>query len=225
MTTVVISQSNYLPWKGYFQLISMADVFVFYDTVDFTKRDWRSRNKILGPNGFQWMTIPVGSNRGKSIQEVVLPEGEWRENHLETIRRNYAKAPYITDVMRIVSPVYEDATITTLSSFNQSLIHHICAYLGIQTEFRNASEFEHNGDRVEKLISICLQLDATTYLSAPAAKDYISDEFEGTEVSLKWMEYGPYEPYDQNIEPFSDYVSIIDTIAALGPKTREHILL
>ena len=225
MTTVVISQSNYLPWKGHFQLISKADIFVFYDTADFTKRDWRSRNKILGPNGLQWMTIPVGSNRGKSIQEVLLPEGEWRKNHLETIRRNYAKAPHIDDVMRIISPIYEDTTITTLSLFNQSLIQQICAYLEIQTEFRNASEFEVVGNRVKKLTSICNQLDATTYLSAPAAKNYISDEFERTNVSLEWMEYGPFEPYEQNIEPFSDYVSIIDTIAALGPKTREHILL
>ncbi len=225
MTIVAISQSNYLPWKGYFQLISKADIFVFYDTADFTKRDWRSRNKILGPNGLQWMSIPVGSNRGKSIQEVLLPEGEWRENHLETIRRNYSKAPCINDVMSIVLPVYEDKTITTLSSFNQSLIQQICAYLDIETKFRNASEFKHVGDRVEKLISICHQLDATIYLSAPAAKNYISDEFDRTELILEWMEYGPFDPYEQNIEPFSDYVSIIDTIAALGPKTREHILL
>ena len=224
MTTVAISQSNYLPWKGYFQLISKVDVFVFYDTVDFTKRDWRSRNKILGPNGFQWLTIPVGSNRGKSIQEVLLPEGEWRKNHLETIRRNYSKSPYIEDVLKIVSSVYEDISIHTLSNFNQSLIRRISDYLGIKTIFRNASEFSQEGDRVERLISICDQLGATTYLSAPAAKDYIGDEFEESGFMLQWMEYGPFEEYEQNVDTFSDYVSIIDTIAALGPDTRNNFL-
>ena len=224
MTTIAISQSNYLPWKGYFQLISKVDVFVFYDTVDFTKRDWRSRNKILGPNGFQWLTIPVGSNRGKSIQEVLLPEGEWRKNHLETIRRNYSKSPYIEDVLEIVSSVYEDISIHTLSHFNQSLIQRISDYLGIKTIFRNASEFIQEGDRVERLISICNQLGATTYLSAPAAKDYIGDEFEESGLILQWMEYGPFEEYEQNVDTFSDYVSIIDTIAALGPGTRNNFL-
>lgn len=224
MTTVAISQSNYLPWKGYFQLISSVDVFVFYDTVDFTKRDWRSRNKILGPNGFQWLTIPVGSNRGKSIQEVLLPEGEWRKNHLETIRRNYSKSPYIEDVLSIISSVYEDISICTLSHFNQSLIQRISDYLGIKTIFRNASEFTQEGDRVERLISICKQLGATTYLSAPAAKDYIGDEFEVSGLVLQWMEYGPFEEYEQNVNTFSDFVSIIDTIAALGPNTRNNFL-
>tara|TARA_B100000459_G_C8557095_1_gene192237 strand:- start:1 stop:678 length:678 start_codon:yes stop_codon:yes gene_type:complete len=224
MTTVAISQSNYLPWKGYFQLISSVDVFVFYDTVDFTKRDWRSRNKIFGPTGFQWLTIPVGSNRGKSIQEVQLPDSEWRKNHLETIRRNYSKAPFVEDVLEIISSIYQDKSIQTLSNFNQSLIQQICEYLGIKTIFRNASEFDQEGDRVERLISICEQLGATTYLSAPAAKNYIRNEFEESGLILQWMEYGPYEEYEQNVESFSDYVSIIDTIAALGPLTRDNIL-
>ena len=79
MKTCVISQSNYIPWKGYFQMIAEADVFVFYDTVQFTKRDWRSRNKIMTPRGPIWLTIPVGGNRDRRIDEVTLPNGEWRK--------------------------------------------------------------------------------------------------------------------------------------------------
>ena len=89
MTICAISQSNYIPWKGYFHLIANADIFIFYDTVDFTKRDWRSRNQIMTPHGLKWLTIPVGSNNGKTIQDVILPSGTWRYNHLETIRRTY----------------------------------------------------------------------------------------------------------------------------------------
>ena len=223
MMTCAISQSNYLPWKGYFHLIGSVDVFIFYDTADFTKRDWRSRNKIMTPHGLHWMTIPVGSNKGKSIQEVVLPNGEWRRNHLETIRRNYSKCPYIGDVMELLAPVYEDESIDNLSKFNQELIMRIAKYLDIETTFRNASEFNILGDRVGKLIAMCDSIGADAYLSGPAAKDYITTEFDDIPTKLKWMDYGPYEEYKQRTEPFSHHVSIVDTIAILGKATKEHI--
>jgi hypothetical protein len=124
--------------------------------------------------------------------------------------------------LNIITPAYQDHSIKTLSDFNQSLIQRICEYLGIETVFRNSSEFHLKDDRVDRLISICEQLDATIYLSAPAAKEYITNEFDHIDIGLQWMEYGPYE---QNVDSFSDYVSILDTIAALGPGTRKNILL
>ncbi len=223
MTICAISQSNYLPWKGYFHLIAKADIFIFYDTVDFTKRDWRSRNKIMTPQGPLWLTIPVGSNRGKAIQEVVLPTGSWRENHLETIRRNYSKFPFIQDVMDLLSPVFEDKNITTLSEFNQAIILRIASYLDINTKFYNASEFKTKGERVQRLIDMCEKVEADTYLSGPAAKNYITDEFNEIKLDLKWMDYGPYETYHQHGQNFSHYVSIIDSIASLGKSIKDQI--
>ena len=223
MTVCAISQSNYIPWKGYFHLIANVDIFIFYDTVDFTKRDWRSRNQILTPHGLKWLTIPVGSNRGKKIQEVILPEGQWRYNHLETIRRTYSKHPYIEDVMDILSPVFYNTKISSLSEFNQTIIRRISKYLDINTKFRNSSEFVINGDRVDRLIQLCEKVKATTYLSAPAAKNYINDEFDNLNINLKWMEYGPYKEYKQSEYEFTHHVSIIDTIATLGKSTKDHI--
>ena len=223
MTICAISQSNYLPWKGYFHLIAKSDVFVFYDTVNFTKRDWRSRNKIMTPHGLQWLTIPVGSNKGKTIQDIDLPIGPWRQNHLETIKINYSKAPFIEDVLAILSPIFEDKTINKLSDFNQKIIKKIANYLEIDTIFHNASEFDIQGERVQRLINICDKVGANTYLTGPAARNYITTEFDNINLELKWMDYGPYPIYEQRSKPFSHQVSIIDTISFLGKSTIDHI--
>ncbi len=223
MKTCVISQSNYLPWKGYFQMIAETDIFVFYDTVQFTKRDWRSRNKIMTPRGPTWLTIPVGGDRNRRIDEVVLPKGEWRENHIETIRRIYAYSNNIRDLESILEPIFENEKITLLSEFNQAIIRKISEYLELNTIFMNASDFDVKGDRIERLIEICKAVDADVYLSGPAAQNYITNEFENSGIELKWMEYGPFDIYEQCGPNFSHEVSIIDTIAVLGKETIAHI--
>tara|TARA_B100001996_G_scaffold103079_1_gene77409 strand:+ start:4610 stop:5290 length:681 start_codon:yes stop_codon:yes gene_type:complete len=223
MTICAISQSNYIPWKGYFQLIFEADIFIFYDTVDFTKRDWRNRNQIMTPHGLHWLTIPISSKRGMAIEEIILPQGPWRRNHLETIRRNYSKFPYLQDVMDLLSPVFNNEDITHLSEFNQTIIRRISEYLEIDTVFYNASEFNVNGERVDRLIRLCEKVGANTYLSGPAAKNYITNEFDKKSLNLKWMEYGPYETYEQYGEEFSHHISIVDTIASLGKSSIKHI--
>ena len=113
--------------------------------------------------------------------------------------------------------------ISSLSEFNQTIIRRISKYLDINTKFRNSSEFVINGDRVDRLIQLCEKVKATTYLSAPAAKNYINDEFDNLNINLKWMEYGPYKEYKQSEYEFTHHVSIIDTIATLGKSTKDHI--
>ena len=224
MKTCVISQSNYIPWKGYFQMIAQADVFVFYDTVQFTKRDWRSRNKIMTPRGPIWLTIPVGGNRDRRIDEVILPSGEWRENHIETVRRIYSYSEHIGDLESILEPIFTDEKIILLSEFNQAIIRKISEYLEIDTVFMNSCDFEIQGDKTERLIQICKEVNADVYISGPAAQNYINNEFENSGIELKWMEYGPFEEYEQCGPNFSHEVSIIDTIAALGKNTITHII-
>ena len=224
MKTCVISQSNYIPWKGYFQMISKADVFVFYDTVQFTKRDWRSRNKIMTPRGPIWLTIPVGGNRDRRIDEVILPSGEWRKNHIETIRRIYSYSEHISDIESMLEPIFTNEKIVLLSEFNQAIIRKISKYLEIDTVFMNSSDFEIEGDKAERLIRICKEVNADVYLSGPAAQNYIKNEFDNSGIELRWMEYGPFEEYEQCGPNFSHEVSIIDTIAVLGKNTIAHII-
>lgn len=211
-----ISQSNYIPWRGYFQLISEVDIFVFYDDVQYTKRDWRSRNQIMTPKGPIWLTIPVGKNRNRIIEEVTLPDGEWRVNHLETIRRVYSKQPFFGPLMDIIEPWFVNREIQTLSEFNQGIIRDICAYLGIKTKFLKSSDLGIKGDRVERLIGICKSIGADEYLTGPAAKNYIDSDFENSGLKLSWMEYGPFGIYQQIGPEFVNEISIVDTIVMLG---------
>lgn len=211
-----ISQSNYIPWRGYFQLISEVDIFVFYDDVQYTKRDWRSRNQIMTPKGPIWLTIPVGKNRNRIIEEVTLPDGEWRDNHLETIRRVYSKQPFFGPLMDIIEPWFVNREIQTLSEFNQGIIRDICAYLGIKTQFLKSSDLGIKGDRVERLIGICKSIGADEYLTGPAAKNYIDSDFENSGLKLSWMEYGPFGTYPQIGPEFVNEISIVDTIVMLG---------
>ncbi|MBJ60339.1 MAG: hypothetical protein CMB54_00210 [Euryarchaeota archaeon] len=224
MKTCVISQSNYIPWKGYFQMIAQADVFVFYDVVQFTKRDWRSRNKIMTPRGPVWLTIPVGGNRDRRIDEVILPDGEWRQNHIETIRRIYSYSDHIDDLRYMLEPIFEDREIILLSEFNQAIIRNISEYLEIDTVFMNASDFDIEGERTERLIGICKEINADVYLSGPSAQNYIKNEFDDSGIELKWMEYGPFKEYEQCGPIFSHEVSIVDTIAVLGKNTIKQII-
>ena len=211
-----LSQSNYIPWRGYFQLISEVDIFVFYDDVQYTKRDWRSRNQIMTPKGPIWLTIPVGKNRNRIIEEVTLPDGEWRVNHLETIRRVYSKQPFFGPLMDIIEPWFVNREIQTLSEFNQGIIRDICAYLGIKTKFLKSSDLGIKGDRVERLIGICKSIGADEYLTGPAAKNYIDSDFENSGLKLSWMEYGPFGIYQQIGPEFVNEISIVDTIVMLG---------
>ena len=124
----------------------------------------------MTPKGPIWLTIPVGKNRERTIEEVGLPNGEWRTNHLQTIRRLYSKQPHFETVMDIIRPWFENEEINTLSEFNQGLIQDICTFLGIKTQFIRSSELGVEGGRVDRLIRICNTIGAEEYLSGPAAK-------------------------------------------------------
>ena len=93
-TTVAMVQSNYVPWKGYFDQINMADLFVFYDDVQFTKEDWRNRNRIKTKDGLKWLTVPCGSGIDRRICDVRIENSRWQRKHWEAIRHAYGRAAH-----------------------------------------------------------------------------------------------------------------------------------
>src|SRR5690606_12379475 len=102
-----ILQSNYIPWKGYFDLIASSDVFVLYDEVQYTKNDWRNRNKIKGPNGPIWLTIPCGSDIKRKIWQVDLPDTGWRNKHFKSIINCYSKAADLKQSLDLLENIYK----------------------------------------------------------------------------------------------------------------------
>src|SRR5205809_4777610 len=133
MKKVAILQSNYIPWKGYFDLIAAVDEFILYDDVQFTKNDWRNRNKIKTPKGLEWISIPVGQDISRRIRDVELPDHRWQEKHWKTLEANYGRAPHFAEVARLFEPLYLQRNHSHLSALNREFIEVICRYLGLST--------------------------------------------------------------------------------------------
>ena len=214
---VVILQSNYIPWKGYFDLINDADVFVYYDEVQYTKNDWRNRNKIYSVNGEQWLTIPISKDAVKlKISEVKLPEKSWQARHHKSIYYCYKKAPFFYQIEPLINEVYLEKEWTSLVELDRYLIEKIAGLIGIQTQFIDSKQLELKGDRVERLIHVLKQLNATAYISGPSAKEYLAGSenmFIDSGIQLLYKDYSNYPSYKQMCEPFIHAVSILDLLA------------
>jgi len=217
---LAILQSNYIPWKGYFDLINDVDIFIFYDVVKYTKNDWRNRNIIYTKNGKQWITIPIEAhNVNKNINEVIITNKDWQKNHFKSLYLGYKKAPFFNQLEELFEDYLNTKIWEKLSDLNQYLITTISEKIGITTIFKKAEDFILEGDKVERLISLLKQNNASNYLSGPSAKSYIEEKkhlFTLANINLQYKNYDSYLPYKQLISPFENAVSIVDLIANIS---------
>lgn len=226
MKTIAILQSNYIPWKGYFDLINAVDEFIIYDDVQYTKRDWRNRNKIKTNQGVKWLTIPVITKRKylQKINETKIRDNNWAKKHWKTIVQNYSNSTYFKEYKTVFEEAYLNDSHELLSIINYKFIVIICNILGITTKIRFSSEFKLAGNKTEKLLSICKKCNANAYLSGSAAKVYLDqDLFKEHNIQIKWMDYSGYEEYSQLFPPFEHYVSILDLIFNEGNKAKKYM--
>lgn len=222
---VAILQSNYLPWKGYFDLVASVDELVLYDDVQFTKNDWRNRNQIKTPRGVEWISIPVGADIRRRIRDVVLPEGNWRTSHWDKLRQNYGKAPHYREMEALLLPLYQSGEYATLSAFNRALIEALCGYLGISTKISYAWDYPTGEGKTERLVDLCVQTGAQEYVSGPAAKAYLDEAaFAARGIAVRWFDYAGYPEYPQLWGAFVHGVSVVDLLVHCG-KTSPHYLL
>ncbi len=223
---VLITQSNYIPWKGYFDAINMADVFVVYDEVQYTRRDWRNRNLIKTPSGLHWLTIPVDV-KGKYSQPInttKISDKSWNKQHWKSIQLNYARARFFKEHRDFFENLYLGCDELFLSRINHRFLKAICMLLKIETEFRLSSDFEQIGDKSERLLNICKKLGATEYISGPAAKDYLDTRiFDAADIKVTWLDYSGYKPYHQLFGDFEHEVSVIDLIFNAGHEAAGHL--
>lgn len=221
---VAVLQSNYIPWRGYFDIIHDADLFVFYDEVQYTKNDWRNRNRIVTQQGAQWLTVPVYGSTDKAISEIEIVPGRWGEKHYQALLTNYAKAPYFDRYKSWIKDVYHQDW-RTLSALNQTLIQTIARdYLEIETRFANSADYPSSGKSSEKLLSLLRSIGATSYVSGPAAQSYMDlDAFSAAGIEVIWKDYHGYPTYPQLGESFDPYVSILDVLFNTGPRAAEMV--
>jgi hypothetical protein len=223
---VAIVQSSYIPWKGYFDLIRAADEFILLDDVQFTKRDWRSRNRIKTKDGLCWLTIPVHS-KGRFEQRIIdttISDAAWSERHWDTIHGAYARAPYFDDYAPQLRQAYERLSSDRLSDVNRSLIETLCRMLGITTPIRWSSEYHPREGRNERLIDLCVKTGATDYLSGPSARGYVDESaFAGAGVAVHFVDYSGYREYPQPHPPFEHAVSVLDLLFCTGPAASDYM--
>jgi hypothetical protein len=223
---VAVLQSNYIPWRGYFDLIASVDEFVLYDDAQYTRRDWRNRNMIKTPQGKAWLTVPVRA-KGRfeqSIRETEIDGAEWQATHWKSILQHYARAPHVGELRRALGPVYEGPPHAMLSSLNRALIEAVCGYLGIRTAISSSGGCELPEGRTAKLVALCRRAGATAYVSGPAARAYLDEgEFGAEGMRVEWFGYEGYPDYPQLWGGFDPHVSVVDLIANCGPRSAEYM--
>jgi hypothetical protein len=226
---VAIVQSNYIPWKGYFDLIAAVDEFILYDDMQYTRRDWRNRNQIKTPQGEQWLTVPV-KVKGKyyqTIRETQIEGTDWAEAHWKALAQNYRRAPHYEEIAAIFELLYKGREYTHLSTLNRVFIESVCNYLGIATKITDSSDYSLVEGKTERLADLCAQVGGTEYISGPAAKGYIEEGiFSERGIKLSWFDYSDYPEYTQLWGEFTHGVTVLDLLFNCGkeaPRFMKHL--
>jgi WbqC-like protein len=225
-SVVVIEQPNYLPWIGYFSLVAQCDVWVWYDDVQYTRRDWRNRNRVDSGSDVCWLTVPVRKAPvDQRICDVEIDYSRpWVDRHLATLHHGYRRAPYFAELHDLVAASLQRRHVG-LAGLTIELGEAICGYLGLQRGFRRSADFGGlQGRREERLLDLCRRLGATTYLSGPAARNYITPRsFLDQGLALRYAVYD-FPPYPRGGRPFVPNLSILDPLFWLGPhETRDYL--
>lgn len=219
---VVILQPGYLPWLGYFEQLHRSDVFVVYDDVQFD-RSWRNRNRIKTPRGVQYLTVPV-LTKGRnwpSIRDIEIDQtAPWVRKHLETLRRNYARAPYYGAYIDGFERLYARQW-KFLLDLNLACLEMLTSALGLRREIRLASDLGVPGRSAERLVAICQALGGDVLYEGAAGRAYIDGRlFVEADIRLEYQDYA-HPSYPQLYGPFVPYLSVVDLLFNCGPQSLE----
>ena len=223
---IAISQPTYLPWQGYFALIDYVDEFVFLENIQFNKRSWQQRNKIIYNDKEVFLTIPVKS-KGKFDQNIYEVEiDKFDENklkHINLIKNAYSSCRYFEKYFGGFEKIFSKNYIK-LSELNKDLILHICNILGMNTNFSNDKNFNLLSKKKDYLKDICLLKKCSNYISTVGAKNYLGETkyFPDTKIKIDYFDFKDLK-YIQNSKKFIPRLSIIDLIFNLGPDSLKYL--
>jgi hypothetical protein len=226
MKKIAIVQSNYIPWKGYFDLIASVDEFVLYDDMQYTRRDWRNRNQIKTPSGIKWLTVPVKA-KGKyllKIKDIEINDTSWALTHWDTLVHNYRRASHFSEIASWLEPLYLGQNYSHLSQLNRQFIEAICSYLEIKTVITSSSDYRLLDGKTERLANMCVQAGGSEYISGPSAKNYIDQSFFlKYGIKLNWFDYSGYPIYPQLWGAFDHGVTILDLLFNCGKDSARYL--
>jgi hypothetical protein len=221
---VGVIQSNYLPWRGYFDFIRQVDLFVFHDDLQYTKNDWRNRNRIKTPQGPRWITVPVHYRRVEQLidETPIDPASDWARAHLNQLDQNYRRAPHFARYREPLAALLQ-APYGSLSELNVVLVRWAMGELSITTPTLHSRTLGLTGHRTERLVQLLRKVGGTVYLSGPAARDYLEPErFREAGIGLEYKSYD-YGEYPQLFPPFEGAVTVLDLLFNLGPGAAAHL--
>ena len=222
MKTVVVLQPQFFPWRGVFEQIRLADEFVHLDDAQFQKGGFTNRVQIKTANGPQWLTVPVLRHGSlPRIDEVEIDyTNAWREKHARTLAMTYARAPHLARMRAIVEDVYAERP-ATIAALDIAALERCCAELGLAPAFTRASATPVDGAKTDRLVALLVPRATTAYVTGLGALDYLDEpQMASAGIDVRVMQYAR-TPYPQQHGAFDPHVSILDTIANLGPAARD----
>lgn len=223
---ISIIQPGYLPWLGFFELMYNCDLFVIFDDVQYTKKDWRSRNRIRSKNGWLWLTVPV-LTKGKRFQLIsearINYSTNWQLKHLRTLEINYHKAKYFKEYFcsfkEILSRKHD-----YLINLDLEIIYWFSQGLGIDRPVLKSSTLKTSGKREERIIEICKKLGARELYDSKAASFFLNaEDFKNEGINVIFQDYS-HPVYTQVYKPFVPYMSTIDLLFSHGADSLAIIL-
>ena len=214
-------QSNYIPWRGYFDFIDDCDLFVFYDDVQYTHKDWRNRNRIKTSAGDAWLTVPVLHDRDTLVQDArIAYDTRWVDKHIRGLTLAYSRAAHFAPHADAFFGILRDRP-ETISALNVRACRWLMERFGIRTRTMMSSELDIAGDKFERPLRLLQALGATHYVTGPTALAYTSaDAFRDAGIALEVKRY-EYVDYPQLHGAFSGAVSALDLLFNLGDGARD----
>ena len=214
--TIAVMQPYFLPYIGYFQLIKTVDKFVVYDNIEFTKKGWINRNRILVNGKDEYFTLPLKKDSDylhidkRRLADLVEVE---KNKILRKITACYKKAPFFEIVFPLVEKLFNEKEDNLFKFIYNSLLV-VCRYLGISTEFIVSSSLpiDHQLKAQDKVISICKALNATHYINPIGGVELYSNKaFEENDIKLSFIKSGQLN-YQQFQDEFIPWLSILDVM-------------
>jgi hypothetical protein len=225
---IAINQPCYLPWRGHFALMKAADVFVFYDDVQFTSntsRSFSARVQLKTTQGRRWLTVPVHKSGrfGQRIDAVEIAEdGRWRARHADAVRQALREAPHAASIEPVLS-MLTDRSWAHLAELTITTTRLMAERLSVRAELLCASALGIGGSGSGRVLAICQALGATRYVTGHGGLDYLDHEaFETAGIAVEYLDYD-LSPYPQQHGAFEPYVTALDLLANTGPDAPAHV--
>lgn len=220
--TVVIAQPTYLPWTGYFEQISKADVFVVLDNVQFERQSWQCRNRLRGANGEPfWLSVPVAAHPlGTLIRDARIARGKpkWRDKHLKSVSASLGRAPFFAEIYPLLES-WLSHDFELLADLNVDGLRRFAESLGLTPEWKIASHLPVTGAKGDLVLNICRHLGATVYCAAAGSRGYLEPmipQFEDARIEIVFQDW-VHPTYPQRGDGFTSHLSVVDALMNVGP--------